>query len=555
MMKHTRCFLQILLALCLAALLTVPLSVANSEESLRHAEAVFDGILDSYLKESGRESVQSWIDETLAHNPASGEWTAFALLRRGEWDFTAYGNSLLAYLENTEIHSASSRLKYALLCHFLGIGEEWVAAAADESVGEQGVISLVYGLHLATAGVTSSSYTAEALCTELLSCQHEDGGWSVMGTVSDVDVTAMAIQALAPYAENETVRAAIDCALTLLSDRQTETGDFISYGQPNPESAAQVLIALSTLEIDSTSDERFLKNGVTLFDVIAKYRLPNGLYAHTEGGNANANATSQVLCAMTAVLRMVEGKTPFYVLEEDFLWPDPETAPSSEESEAAESEKSTESPVSTVPETESSAPKAPKTTVPSPKVILCCVVLILGLGCCVVLFVTGKRNPKNFAVTAAATLLALAAVLLVEIQSADDYYTGTTKANAIGTVTITIRCDTVAGVDENAPADGIILPPTEMDLAAGDTVYTILTEAARAYGIQLENNGTQDLAYLVGIAYIYEAAHGDLSGWLYRVNGDSPSVGCGQYVLSPNDEIVWYYSLEMGEDWDRYQNP
>ena len=56
------------------------------------------------------------------------------------------------------------------------------------------------------------------------------------------------------------------------------------------------------------------------------------------------------------------------------------------------------------------------------------------------------------------------------------------------------------------------------------------------------------MAYIRGIAYIYELEYGDLSGWIYRVNGESPSVGCGSYILSDGDRIVWHYSLEQGED-------
>ncbi|MGM9626294.1 MAG: DUF4430 domain-containing protein [Eubacteriales bacterium] len=48
--------------------------------------------------------------------------------------------------------------------------------------------------------------------------------------------------------------------------------------------------------------------------------------------------------------------------------------------------------------------------------------------------------------------------------------------------------------------------------------------------------------------YLYEFDFGDLSGWIYKVNGETPSVGCGDYVLSDGDEIAWLYTCDLGND-------
>ena len=44
---------------------------------------------------------------------------------------------------------------------------------------------------------------------EILSRQNPDGGWGLAGGGSDVDLTAMALQALAKYRDNSTVSAAV----------------------------------------------------------------------------------------------------------------------------------------------------------------------------------------------------------------------------------------------------------------------------------------------------------------------------------------------------------
>ena len=90
----------------------------------------------------------------------------------------------------------------------------------------------------------------------------------------------------------------------------------------------------------------------------------------------------------------------------------------------------------------------------------------------------------------------------------------------------------------------MILAPTVFPIAAGDTAFTLLTDAARAHGLHLEHSG----GYVSGLGYLYEFAHGDRSGWMYFVNGESASVGATQYVLQDGDRIDWRYTLEMGAD-------
>jgi hypothetical protein len=93
----------------------------------------------------------------------------------------------------------------------------------------------------------------------------------------------------------------------------------------------------------------------------------------------------------------------------------------------------------------------------------------------------------------------------------------------------------------------VILDVSEFPIAEGDTVYTVLTDAAKKHKIQIENNGTSTLAYISGINYLYEFDFGELSGWEYRVNGERPSVGAGEYRPKDGDVIEWYYTLTLGK--------
>ena len=150
------------------------------------------------------------------------------------------------------------------------------------------------------------------------------------------------------------------------------------------------------------------------------------------------------------------------------------------------------------------------------------------------------------------TVAAMAVILFTDVRSAEEYYSGEAagKESSFGTVTIEIRCDTIVDKSDAdyIPRDGVILAETEYPIEEGDTVYDILTEAARQHCIQVETAGRWNMVYVAGINYLYELDFGDLSGWIYHVNGFSPAVGCGEYVLSDGDRIEWLYSCDIGND-------
>ena len=156
----------------------------------------------------------------------------------------------------------------------------------------------------------------------------------------------------------------------------------------------------------------------------------------------------------------------------------------------------------------------------------------------------------NIIVISSAVALIAAVLLIVGIRTPDDYY-GTdetdTVQNAVGTVTLTIRCDAVPDLDkaEHLPDDGMIVASETYEIAQGETVYDILIRAARKHTLQLDTDGTGQAAYVTGLQHLYNGDYGDVSGWAYSVNGQSPMVGCGAYVLSDGDQILWEYSLNL----------
>ncbi|MBQ5973574.1 MAG: DUF4430 domain-containing protein, partial [Oscillospiraceae bacterium] len=163
-----------------------------------------------------------------------------------------------------------------------------------------------------------------------------------------------------------------------------------------------------------------------------------------------------------------------------------------------------------------------------------------------------RRKPRRAAAAVLLGAAAAAAVFFLNIQSPSDYYgDGADAVDPVGTVTLSIRCDVLTGVaeEEHVPGDGVILPETEIEFSRGETVYDALIRAARKNGIQIDKKSSGGgLVYVCAIGYLYELTYGDLSGWIYRVNGETPYVGCAEYVLSDGDRIQWDYTLNLGLD-------
>lgn len=177
----------------------------------------------------------------------------------------------------------------------------------------------INGLVMGLLALNSRNYTSDTswLVQAVLEQQNEDGSWRASADtkpVGDVDMTAMALQALAPYHKdggNETVNTAVEKALNWLSGKYRS-------GYDSSESCAQVVIALSALNLDANTDARFTKTveGKTLSVLgnLLQYRVAeNGGFKHQFADKAvNEMATEQALCAMAAYARFTEKANALY---------------------------------------------------------------------------------------------------------------------------------------------------------------------------------------------------------------------------------------------------
>ena len=165
----------------------------------------------------------------------------------------------------------------------------------------------------------------ELLVKKVVGMQCQDGGWTMMGTTGDSDMTGMAMQALASYYNKdgyEDVTAAIDKGLAWIEKNQLSSGGFGTMKTETSESVAQIITALCGVGIDCGEDARFIKNGKWPMTGLFQYYMPEGGFMHVAadagnngggaGGIIDGMATEQGLYATVAYRRFLDGETFLY---------------------------------------------------------------------------------------------------------------------------------------------------------------------------------------------------------------------------------------------------
>lgn len=88
---------------------------------------------------------------------------------------------------------------------------------------------------------------------------------------------------------------------------------------------------------------------------------------------------------------------------------------------------------------------------------------------------------------------------------------------------------------------GSIILQENSQIQEGSTAYDGLKASCDRNGIIYSTSGYGPYVYVRGINGLNEREHGATSGWMYRVNGESPNVGAASYTLNNGDIVEWYY--------------
>ena len=273
-----------------------------------------------------------------------GEWAVLGLARAGvelsDAYIQAYYGKVVAYVKanigsdgvlvDPESHNPTVTDNERIILALTAIGKDpanvggkdLLAALQDRNImqvtnaSKTDINGLVFGL----LALNSGNYTQDSywLVQAILTQQNADGSWSanaVTKPAGDVDMTAMALQALAPYYNeggDTTVNAAVDKALQWLSAK------YKGKGYTSAESCAQVVVALSALQLNANSDSSFVKTvdgaPTSVLGDLLRYYLGEGQgFKHAASGKtADQKATEQALYAMAAYERYCQRTKALY---------------------------------------------------------------------------------------------------------------------------------------------------------------------------------------------------------------------------------------------------
>lgn len=289
-----------------------------------------------YIDETGALMQKTVSDPVVAS--VGGEWTILSLARSGikvpDSYYDKYYSNVVKKLKETSgiLHNVKYTEYDRVILALSSIGKDVTNVAGYDltkpladfnTLIKQGLNGPVWalialdskGFQIPSDKTVTVQTTREMLVKYILSKEIAGGGWSLTSDApADTDITAMALQALAKYQDNKDVKAAIDRALNFLSSVQQADGTFkSSWGDgASSESIAQVIVALTSLNIDPTTDKRFIKNGMNPVSALLKFYIAGGGFKHTLDGELDAMATDQGMYALVAYDRFVNGQKALY---------------------------------------------------------------------------------------------------------------------------------------------------------------------------------------------------------------------------------------------------
>ena len=527
---------------------------------------------------------------------SSGEWAVLALAR-GNADvlnsyYDGYYDRVVAYVRDNissgklNADKSTDNARIALALTAIGedptsVGGHNLLTALDDVTYDlkQGINGPIWALiALDSKNYTSSS--RDQLIKAILDNRTSEGGWALDGTVTDVDMTAMAIQALAPYYKsNKNVQDVVDAALAWLSTKQSSDGGFSSWGKANAESCAQVIVALSALNIDADTDSRFVKNGHSALENLLTFEQADGSFLHTLPGSDKDNnqmSSEQGTYALVAYDRFKTGKNSLYNMTDAVKRAD---ASAQEVIDMIDSiGEVNEYSYDAIAEARSAYTKL--SSADKEKVKAANYKTLTAAEDAYKAILREKQSEryeklkahydellsdktKKYGTAAKKKLLSVlqtaqrdmnAAVSCERVEEIFQKAMSDLDAVKPGDIEVTFRLigaleatqDVDLTKDSYLPEYVTWVPTKTYALQENATVYDLFTEAMSDAGLRYigaESNYVSTIyaPSCLGGYTLSEFTNGKKSGWMYTVNGTHPNQGLKNWTLNDNDVVVWHY--------------
>ena len=558
---------------------------------------------DKYTDQQISDAYRATGNALALKNPTTGsvggEWLMLGLARAdhviSSSSKDAYLSSVRSYINenynNGKLSKDKSTENSRIILALTALGEDPQTFVTGKNLLEgysdfdwtvqQGVTGPIFAL----LAIDSQKYTVPDYATirndlieEILKAQENNGGWSADGKTVDVDMTAMAIQALAPYYKTNTaVKEAVDTALVYLVSQQNEaTGAFPNAkSELSAESTAQVIVALTSLGKNPATEKRFQAGDKKLspIDGLMRFYKGNGKFSHKLDADANDMATEQSYYALVSYYRLKNGKTSLYDMT-DLKDNTPEsvasviakidaigsvTEDSYEDIIAAREayKKLSSAEQDQLPdgylEILKNAEKEYAELLANKKTDAKKELNDYYLGIDQKDY--GEAGRKKLSeilakaqrdITSAKSCPQVDSILRQAISDLDAVRKGdiTVSFRLIGSLEATQ--DVNLTTDSYLPEYVTWIPTTKYELASNATVYDLFTEALRDAGLSAigAEGGYVKTIYApscLGGYTLSEFTNGKRSGWMYTLNGKHSSNALTDQKLEDGDMVVWHY--------------
>lgn len=275
------------------------------------------------------EAIDSGTSKILSTGKLADDWQSLGVARSNtpaskEMRQARY-NDIVAYLNQSDRLSATDFERTIIGVVSIGGDPTHIPEATthknlveelyQSNAMNSGVNAIIYGLlALQTkeyAVPENANFSIQEMVDKLLSLQKADGGWALGGAVGDVDMTGMAITALAKYKDMPGVSTALDRSVAWLSSVQLKSGGFKGWSNENSNSLSQALMAI-TLTGNDPKGALFTKDS-DMITALMTYRTADGGFKWLPTDTqSNGMALEQALYALTQYKFYLNGSGSIY---------------------------------------------------------------------------------------------------------------------------------------------------------------------------------------------------------------------------------------------------